>query len=103
MQTGDYLHLRKRGTSGVPPQGRRLCAVHSPEEGKPAREPPRAGTGGDGRTPGAQNQKRGVKARSESITNPLFSPLFMTLQSTAPRLCQAQRQRLLHLQRHRVL
>lgn len=59
LQTGDYILLCKRGAGGFPAQGRRLCAVHPQEEGKPAREPSRPGKGGAGGEPGAHRQEGG--------------------------------------------
>lgn len=59
LQTGGYILLCKRGAGGFPAQGRRLCAVHSQEEGKSPRKPPRPAEGGDGREPGAHHQEGG--------------------------------------------
>ncbi len=59
LQTGGHILLCERGAGGFPAQGWRLSAVHSQEEGKPAREPSRPGEGGAGGEPGAHRQEGG--------------------------------------------
>lgn len=113
LQTGGHILLCKRGAGGFPAQGRRLCAIHPEEEGKPTREPPWPRKGGTGGEPGANHQKGGdtysapVTKQSYFFTGALYFTAVLKHDlpppSAASRLCQAQRKHLLRLQRHRVL
>lgn len=98
LRTGGHILLCKRGAGGFPAQGRRLCAVHPEEEGKPAREPSQPRKGGAGGGPGAHRQEGGDSASAHDNVLKFFDAIkfIATLKhshlpsSTAPRLCKAQ-------------
>lgn len=63
LQPGGFILLCKRGAGGFPAQGRRLCAIHTQKEGKPAREPSWLTKGRAGGDPGAHSQEGGDNIR----------------------------------------